>query len=287
MSTTVKPPGRYQAVETPLDEALWIRTLARRVRRRDARALAELRDRRDPPALRPATARAWSLRSRCTMGKPNQVRRPGGPVKPSLFALSLVLLAGCSRSGAADLAAAAPVAVTPVAAKPSTEARAETPVDLMTSDRVREAILRDRRVAADAGSIRVSTRDNVVRLHGFVTTEDVRTRAASVARSVGGVARVENELAVDAEAAASTQQPMESVVDRAISDRVRLAFQRERSTRDAAGSVFVLTQDGVVRLTGTVASEDLKSRFGAVAKPVGSVRRVDNQLTVEPRRSAR
>ncbi len=200
-------------------------------------------------------------------------------MKPDILALSLLLIVGCTRSGAAERADAS--AADGAIPGQALEQRGERPIDLAISDRVREAILRDKRVATDAGSIRVATQDGVVTLSGFVTSDAVKKRAAVVAKAVGSVVRVDNKLVVDAEAAARTRQHMESVVERAISDRVRLALQGDRTTGPGARSVRVLTEDGVVTLSGTVTSDVVKARCVVVAKAVGSVKRVDDRLEVQ------
>jgi osmotically-inducible protein OsmY len=199
-------------------------------------------------------------------------------MNPSFFTLSLLVLAGCSRSGATDgpdVALASPAKL-----GRSDAERIERPIDLSTSDHVRQALLGDALVAPDAGAIRVTTRDGAVTLSGFVRSAVGKQRAAVVAKVVGNVLRVDDQLVVDAEAA-KTQQPMESVVDRTISDRVRLALRDDRAIAADCRTVSVVTQDGVVRLTGTVGSEAAKSRFSVVARAVGSVKSVDNRLEVK------
>lgn len=202
----------------------------------------------------------------------------GTDMKASLFALALLSFAACSRSGATD-AAAVTTADPPAPASANAE-KPGKPMDLAICDRVREAFLRDKRVAGDADSIRVATLDGVVTLRGFVTTDVVMHRAAVVAKAVGSVVRVDNQLVVDADAAARTRQHTESVLERAISDRVRLALRGDRTTGPEAGSVSVLTQKNTVSLTGTVSSDAVKARCTAVARAVGSVNGVDNRLEV-------
>jgi len=90
---------------------------------------------------------------------------------------------------------------------------------------------------------------------------------------------VVNRLAVDPHAAGPAE-PMESTVDRGISERVRQALAVDDGLAPHASRVQVATQAGVVRLTGTVPTPELKSRIGVVAGSVGSVVRVENALTV-------
>jgi hyperosmotically inducible protein len=182
----------------------------------------------------------------------------------------LMALAGCSRTSAADNLAV------PVA-HPA-QAGAQDPMDRIIADQVRQALLDERAVAPDTGSIRVESRERVVTLGGFVSSEPVRQRAGVVAKAVGSVARVENRLVVDPEAARKSSRPMESAVDRAISERVRQALAEDRALAGEASAIEVWTTDGVVRLSGSVSSAAVRSRMGVVANAVGSVKRVQNEL---------
>jgi len=151
-------------------------------------------------------------------------------------------------------------------------------MDGLISDRVREAILADRALAADASTVRVSTKDGVVTLSGSVSTAPRKERMGIVANSVGSVVRVENELAVSAEPAVS-RQPMETAVDRAISDRVRFALGQDTALSSEASEIQVSSQGGIVTLNGTVSGPSVRDRATIVASAVGSVVRVENRLT--------
>jgi osmotically-inducible protein OsmY len=70
-------------------------------------------------------------------------------------------------------------------------------------------------------------------------------------------------------------------VDTLITERVRFALQQERTLAPELATVGVTTREGVVKLTGTVSSEAIRDRFTIVTKAVGSVARVDNQLTIK------
>jgi osmotically-inducible protein OsmY len=83
-------------------------------------------------------------------------------------------------------------------------------------------------------------------------------------------------------AAAAPGSPMpadETPVDHIITERVKLALQQERGLDKELGLVGIATRQGVVTLTGTVSSQAVRDRFTIVTKAVGSVVRVDNQLT--------
>ena len=171
------------------------------------------------------------------------------------------------------------VACTKIDASPADTAPAGTPIDAAISDRVRDAILADSSLREESGAVHVSTQDGVVTLAGTVRSEGTRERMEVVANAVGSVVRVENRLAVDPGAARGAGT-MESTVDRAISFRVRYAFENDASFAPEAMNVSVATKEGVVTLTGYVGNAALVERAGRIAAAVGSVVRVDNRLTV-------
>ena len=158
--------------------------------------------------------------------------------------------------------------------------RPDAPVDAAISDRVREAILADGKLSLDARTVQVSTLDGVVTLSGSVRTLENLDRITVVVGAVGSVVRVDNQLVVLA-SPTSAEQVMETTVERAISDRVRLAFQNDSQVAPESGSIEVTTKEGVVTLKGTVSSALVRDRAGIAANAVGSVVRVDNQLQVQ------
>jgi len=150
-------------------------------------------------------------------------------------------------------------------------------LDGMISDRVREAILADRTLAVEASTVRVSTSDGVVTLSGSVSTVPRKERMGILANSVGSVVRVENELVVSSEPTVAPRS-METSVDRAISDRVRNAFAGDPVLTKETG-IRILTQGGIVTLSGTVGGPSARDRATIVANAVGSVVRVENRLS--------
>lgn len=150
-------------------------------------------------------------------------------------------------------------------------------MDGLISDRVREAILADRALGAEASTVRVSTKDGVVTLSGSVSTAPRKERMGIVANSVGSVVRVDNDLVVSSRPTVPPQ-PMESSVDRAISDRVRLAIAQDAALSREAAGIQVATQGGIVVLTGKVSGPAARDRASIVANAVGSVVQVENRL---------
>jgi hyperosmotically inducible protein len=160
----------------------------------------------------------------------------------------------------------------------------EQPVDRVTSERVRQAILNDATLAPDAPLVRVGTTGGVVQLAGTVHDEPARRRMELVAGAVGGVLRVDNHLELaSADARTPAPVPMEGLVDAVVSERVRQAFRNDATLADEVANVGVLSKDGVVQLSGSVRTEDVHERAVTLARAVGSVVRVDDRLTVRGR----
>jgi hyperosmotically inducible protein len=153
-------------------------------------------------------------------------------------------------------------------------------MDGLISDRVREAILADRTLAAEASTVRVSTTDGVVTLRGSVSSAPRKERFGILANSVGSVVGVENELVVSSQPTVAPR-PMETAVDRAVSDRVRSAFA-EDAVLSKEAEIRVSSQGGIVTLTGAVSGPSARDRATIVANAVGSVVRVENRLSTPP-----
>jgi osmotically-inducible protein OsmY len=116
--------------------------------------------------------------------------------------------------------------------------------------------------------VNVDTRDGVVTLFGTVPNQDLKVRANAQARSVEGVKGVENELQIVPDAVAKK-------VD-ARDDQVLDAVKKQLDARDSLedANIDVAVKNGVVRLTGTVASQSDRLTALTVARStpgVGSV----------------
>ena len=172
-------------------------------------------------------------------------------------------------------------AVAPAATTQSPPRPDDNPIDAAISDRAREAILQDASLSVDERTIRVETENGVVTLRGSVRTQTNKDRAKVVVGALGSVVRVDNRLIVLPEPP-DAGQAQETTVDRAISERVLLAFQNDSKVAPESGSIAVSTRQGVVTLEGTVSSALVRDRAGIQARAVGSVVRIDNRLAVSP-----
>jgi osmotically-inducible protein OsmY len=71
--------------------------------------------------------------------------------------------------------------------------------------------------------------------------------------------------------------------DRSLNSRIREAFNRDSVLRDASGSVYINSANGIVTLNGTVATEKEKKDLEAELQHVTGVNSVRNELQIAPR----
>ena len=135
-----------------------------------------------------------------------------------------------------------------------------------------------------AYQIDVDTDEGVVTLTGAVETPDVKTQAISLAHDTEGVVDVVDRLTV------SPSARLDNDVEEAISDAadatsdaaVTAAVKSKMLVDTTVGGlqVDVDTRDGVVTLTGTVASAAERDRAIALARDTDGVLKVQDQLVV-------
>lgn len=71
-----------------------------------------------------------------------------------------------------------------------------------------------------------------------------------------------------------------SETDRTVTQQIRQDLVKNDALSMTGKNVKIITVDGVVTLRGPVKSTDEKSQIATIAKGVGGVKRVDNQLEV-------
>ena len=161
--------------------------------------------------------------------------------------------------------------------------------------------------ALDNSDINVDARDGVIILRGTVASQAGKARAVQVARDTEGVKRVEDRLTVgrasrddgdDADEAGTTARDAkreakdaargsreavgtagEAVTDGWITTKVKGSFVGEDALDNS--DIDVDTTNGVVTLTGTVASEAGRARAVAVAKKIDGVKSVKDELKIK------
>jgi len=140
--------------------------------------------------------------------------------------------------------------------------------------------------------LHVSVDRGVATLTGAVPSERQRRRAAQLARS-SGAARVDNQIAVDRDAATGTtgrlerdardtgHRAKEGISDTWITTTIKTKFMGEEGTR--ASDISVDTNGHIVTLTGRAVSEAAREKAVQIARDTDGVARVVDRLRVEPR----
>ena len=117
----------------------------------------------------------------------------------------------------------------------------------------------------------------VVTLRGTAHTESERLQAEQIARQINGVARVENQIVVDAGRAAAVDNnhsDTDSSLEAAVQQNLR------SDPRLHSGTVDVMTRSNIVTLTGVVRSNEEKELAGRLAAQTRDVAEVRNRLAV-------
>jgi osmotically-inducible protein OsmY len=126
----------------------------------------------------------------------------------------------------------------------------------------------------------------VVTLEGRVDTEQARARAVAVARGTDGVTRVDDRLRVvpdDAEdrggdARADRGGSAQPIEDTWITTKLQSKYYLDGDVRGR--TIDVTTQNGVVTLTGSVASEAERRQALTLARNTDGVRSVEDRLRI-------
>lgn len=140
--------------------------------------------------------------------------------------------------------------------------------------------------------INVSTRDGVVTLTGFVDSAAERQEALEIARNTDGVKTLNDRLTQTAgspdtravatsgatEVAASPAAAVPSVDDAQVTARVQSKFFVDERVKERR--IGVDTRNGIVTLSGEVASEDERGQALLLARTTEGVERVEDHLTV-------
>jgi hyperosmotically inducible periplasmic protein len=123
--------------------------------------------------------------------------------------------------------------------------------------------------------VNVDTRAGVVTLFGTVPTEALKARATTQARDVSGVKGVENELQVVPDAVAKRVEAKD--------EQVLEAVRKRLDTREALADsdIDVAVENGVVRLTGTVATQRDRLTALTVARSTDGVGSVIDALELK------
>lgn len=140
---------------------------------------------------------------------------------------------------------------------------------------VKTALIRNK--DTKASQINVETEQGVVQLSGFVDSQQSRDAAETTAKNVAGVKEVQNKLMIR-DADRSTGQAADDIV---IAAKVKGEIAGKAGLGTAA-DVNVEVNSGVVELSGFVPRMDQKTKAGEVARRVGGVKDVHNNIELKP-----
>lgn len=144
--------------------------------------------------------------------------------------------------------------------------------DTTIATRTKTALLADS--TTDGLNIDVEVDRTKVQLNGFVDSQAQVDRAGEIARSISGVASVENNLKVSD----GTRRTGEYFDDKVLSSSVKAALADDRVA--PAAEIDVEVNRGVVSLGGFVDTKAERDAAVAAAKGVQGVQKVINNLEV-------
>lgn len=145
--------------------------------------------------------------------------------------------------------------------------------DAMVTAKAKIALFSDSRVKGR--EISVETKDGLVMLRGKVDSEEAKTAAAEIAKSVDGAASVKNELQVVAPRHRKAVEAKDEVLTARVQHRLR---------GSGYSRVAVKTNAGVVSLSGDVDDLTTSARASWKAWRVTGVKSVKNDLTVKEKK---
>lgn len=206
----------------------------------------------------------------------------------SMLLAGAILVAGCSREEARDNTQEAAAEVKQGAAKVGDQLS-----DSWLTTKIQAQYFADEDVKAR--HINVSTRNAVVTLSGFVGSEAQRQEALEIARNTDGVVRVEDRLqmaasahagsAAESGAAATTgtvteaaRNAADTVDDAQLTAKVQAKYFVDDLVKGRR--IDVDTRDGVVTLSGEVATEEERAQALRLAREIDGVKRVEDHLQV-------
>lgn len=117
----------------------------------------------------------------------------------------------------------------------------------------------------------------VVTLTGNVATEDDKSRADSIAKSIAGTQVVSDQIGVRPAGAESTEKKVDSELDAGIDKNLEAMLLEHRLNREVKYDV----NNGVVTLKGDVVSQGQRASAEKIAKQVPNVKQVVNELEVK------
>lgn len=150
--------------------------------------------------------------------------------------------------------------------------------DSWTTAKTKIAIAADSRVKGR--QVSVETRKGVVTLRGKVDDADAKAAARTIAGAVDGVKRVDNELQVVAPGKRDSVDEKDESVTAHVKDQILRDAEVTKDNQLKAANIGVVTNAGVVSLTGEVPTILVSARASWTAWQVPGVKSVRNDLTL-------
>ena len=141
--------------------------------------------------------------------------------------------------------------------------------DSWLTSKTKIALFADDRVKGS--QVKVETKDGVVFLRGKVDSAEAKTAAETVAKGIDGVKSVKNDLQVVSPGARKAVDAKDADIAKAVESRL----SREPDLK----KIDVRADSGVVTLTGAVPTISASAKASEMARGVGGVRSVKNELT--------
>jgi hyperosmotically inducible protein len=205
----------------------------------------------------------------------------------AVVAAVVIAAIGCNRTQTEQQTQRAAAEVRTAAARAG-----DTIADGWLTTRVQAQFFADDQIKARY--VDVSTKDGVVTVKGFVESPAARERALQIARSTGGVKQVNDQLLIgqSPKAFEAARQPVATsgtVVtvtpetarpdDAYVTSSIQARYFLDGAVK--ARHIDVDTHEGVVTLTGQVASENERAQALLLARTTTGVERVEDNLTVD------
>ncbi len=128
-------------------------------------------------------------------------------------------------------------------------------------------------------SIYVTVKNGTATLHGYIQDSNQKQQAEQIARSVSGVRRVKNDLAILG-GMGTAGQGMGGTQMSAPDQRLARQIQQQLQDQFPDANINVSANQGTVMLQGTVSDFNQKQQAEQIAKSMPGVQNVQNNLTV-------
>ncbi|HEY5234757.1 MAG TPA: BON domain-containing protein [Rhabdochlamydiaceae bacterium] len=155
-----------------------------------------------------------------------------------------------------------------------TESNSSQPADWEITANVKKNLMADSSLSDSARMISVTTNNGVVTLTGNAASNEEIRKVVRTVQDTRGVVSVDNQLNVQ------TQSNSSQPADWEITASVKKNLMADSSLSKNARMISVTTNDGVVTLTGTAASNEEIRKVVRIVQNTRGVVSVDNQLNV-------